>query len=89
MGTFLVAMELGAPLLDPLIRMSSFSMRFSTGLSRRLTGPRDVVICLRLSTSAWLMVRVSMTLGRKTKRKVATPMMRFVRLLNVIWVWIA
>ena len=54
----MVVREPGGSLLDLLISMSSFSMRFSAGLSRRLTGPRDAVICLRFSVSALLMVRV-------------------------------
>lgn len=32
--------------LNLLIRTRSFSIRFSAGLSRRFTGPRDVGMCL-------------------------------------------
>ena len=69
------------------MRISSFSIRFSAGLSKRFTGPRDVVICLRFSMSALFMVRESSMLGRKTVEKVITPMIRFRRLLKASCVW--
>ena len=78
----MVDRELSGSLLDLLVRMINFSMRSSAGLSRRLTGPRDAVICLRFSVSDLLMVRVSRMVGKNTSEKVATPIIRFTKLLK-------
>lgn len=62
-------------------------MRFSARLSKRLTGPRAATICLRFSVSVLLTVFVRRTPGKKTSEKVATPIIRFMRLLKPSWVW--
>ena len=66
-----------------LISFSSFSRRFRIGFIIRLIGPRDVVICLKLSISYWSIVRVSKLMVKNANAKVATPMIKFIQLLKV------
>ena len=78
-GVSFIGIEYGGSALG-LIFESSFSMKVNIGLSRRFTGPKLVVICLRFSTSALFMAPVSRMAGKKSNVKVAAPMTRVIQL---------